>query len=105
MKVKISRIVKSVQTITELAEFIGAVIDHKRFDKEYVRNVEAKMNRVFDVSNIDELSHENLQSYTYLFLERLNEDFPASFKEFLYDFFYLKDKVLSKLKVRWDWEY
>lgn len=105
MKVKISRIVKSVQTITELAEFIGAVIDHKRFDKEYVWNVEAKMNRVFYVSNIEELSHENLQSYTYLFLEQLNEDFPASFKEFLYDFFYLKDKVLSKLKVKWDWGY
>ena len=104
MKIKISRIVKSVQTTTELAKLIGAVIDHKRFDEEYVRNVEAKMNRVFYVSNIEELSHENLQSYTYLFIERLNEDFPAGFKEFLYDFFYLKDKVLSKLKVRWDWE-
>lgn len=104
MKVKISRIVKSVQTITGLEELIGAVIDHKRFDEEDVRNVEAKMNRIFDVSNIEELSYENLQSYTYLFLERLNQDFPAGFKEFLYDFFYLKDKALSKLKVKWDWE-
>lgn len=104
MKIKISRIVKSVQTTTELAKLIGAVIDHKRFDEEYVRNVEAKMNRVFYVSNIEELSYENLQSYTYLFLEQLSEDFPASFKEFLYDSFYLKDKVLSKLKVKWDWK-
>ena len=104
MKVKISRIVKSVQTIRELAELIGAVIDHKRFDAEDVLNIEAKTNRIFYVSNIEELSHENLQSYTNLFLEQLSEDFPASFKEFLYDFFYLKDKVLSKLKVRWDWE-
>ena len=104
MKVKISRIVKSVQTITGLEELIGAVIDHKRFDKEDVRNVKAKTNRKFDVSNIEELSHESLQSYTNSFLEQLSEDYPASFKEFLYDSFYLKDKVLSKLKVKWDWE-
>jgi hypothetical protein len=104
MKVKISRIVKSVQTIRELAELIGAVIDHKRFDAEDVLNIEAKTNRIFYVSNIEELSHENLQSYTNLFLEQLSEDFPASFKEFLYDSFYLKDKVLSKLKVKWDWK-
>ena len=79
MKVKISRIVKSVQTIRELAELIGAVIDHKRFDAEDVLNIEAKTNRIFYVSNIEELSHENLQSYTNLFLEQLSEDFPAMF--------------------------
>ena len=105
MKIRISKIINKIQSITDLEDLLYRLRQHDWDNDKRFEEIISEIDGDFNVFNLHELDPDKVQEYTNILLQALDDEFSRGFRHFLLNYDYVKNRVVKKMEIKWDWEY
>ena len=105
MKIKISKIINKIQNINCLEDLLSSLRLYDWSDKKRLEEIISKTDDDFNTPIFYELDPNEVQNYTNMLLQTIDEEFHTEFKHFLLSDEYVLKKIIKKININWDYEY
>lgn len=104
MKIRISKIISRIQTLTDLENLLYWLRGWAWNNDERVEEIISETDDNFNVFDFKELDPDKVQEYVNVLLQALDDEFSTEFKHFLLNNDYVRNRVVKKMEIKWDWE-
>mgnify|MGYP000862702164 CR=1 FL=1 len=105
MKIKISKIINKIQNINCLEDLLSSLRLYDWSDKKRLEEIISKTDDDFNTPIFYELDPNEVQNYANMLLQAIDDEFHTEFRHFLLSDEYVKNRVVKKMGIKWDWEY
>lgn len=104
MKIKISKIINKIQSITDLEYLLYRLRQHDWNNDERFEEIVSEINDDFNVLDLHELDPDKVQDYVNMLLQAIDDEFYTEIRQFLLSYEYVKNKMAKNMEIKWDWE-
>ena len=105
MKIRISKIINKIQSITDLEDLLYRLRQYDWGNDKRFEEIISEINDDFNMLDLHELDPDKVQDYVNMLLQAIDEEFYTEIRQFLLSYEYVKDKIAKKMEIKWDWEY
>ena len=105
MKIKISKIINKIQSITDLEDLLYRLRQHDWDNDKRFEEIISEINNDFNILDLHELDPDKVQDYANMLLQAIDDEFYTELRQFLLNYEYVKNKIAKKMEIKWDWEY
>ena len=105
MKIRISKIINKIQSITDLEDLLYRLRQHDWSNDKRFEEIISEVIGDFNVLYLHELDSEEVQNCTNMLLQAIDDEFYTELRHFLLNYDYVKNRVVKKMEIKWDWEY
>ena len=104
MKIKISKIINKIQSITDLEDLLYRLRQHDWDNDKRFEEIISEINNDFNILDLHELDPDKVQDYANMLLQAIDDEFYTELRQFLLNYEYVKNKIAKKMEIKWDWE-
>ena len=105
MKLRISKIINKIQSITDLEDLLYRLRQHDWDNDKRFEEIISEINDDFNMLDLHELDPDKVQDYVNILLQAIDDEFYTELRHFLLNYDYVKNRVVKRMEIKWDWEY
>ena len=105
MKIRISKIINKIQSITDLEDLLYRLRQHDWGNDKRFEEIISEINDDFNMLDLHELDPDKVQDYVNMLLQAIDDEFYTEIRQFLLSYECVKNKIAKKMEIKWDWGY